>query len=167
MVKRVAGTPLVPKVKAAAIDVVRHREEFTGAAIEVRGLVERLVGGMEYLRGLPANSPNRPRGEALWTRLTIRLHVALRSAYAHWALLKIALPLHEAFAIWDAELPTAAMEAIGIGDLMDYWRERTASPEWLTHEEAALITKHSWPPRFDRDALDAGLVEMLDSVPFD
>lgn len=166
--KRVAGVPLVPKVRRSVIDVPRHQEGLSLVAGEIRVLVGRLVAGYALLASLALDDPKRATAEKTWTRLTICLHTALRSAYSHWVLLQIALPYDEALAIWGQEMPSRPeMEAIGVPKMIDYWRTRTDPPEWLTHEEGRLLVKNSYPPVWGADQINGGIESFYDAVPFD
>jgi hypothetical protein len=149
------------------IDVRRHHEGLVEAAAEVRALVTRLQRGVVVLRALAADAPERPAGEALWLDLTTRLHRALRDAYARHALLRIALPHEEAMALWDEQMPSVvAMDDLGIGQLLTYWRTRTDPPEWITQAEMARVTHLGWPPTRETDAINRGLEARYGEIPF-
>jgi hypothetical protein len=167
MTKRLGGTPAPTRPSGPVIDVRRHHDALIEAAIEVRALVLRLQRGVVVLRALPADAPERPAGEALWLDLCTRLHRALRDAYARHALLRIALPHEEAMALWGAQMPTVeAMDDLGIGQLLTYWRTRTDPPEWITQAEMARVTHLGWPPTRETDAINRGLEARYGEVPF-
>jgi hypothetical protein len=168
MTKRLGNAPAPVRPAVPPIDVRRHREELAVAAATVRDLVERLTRGQTLLRQTPPDDPKRPGREQLWRSLTVRLHVALREAYARFALLRVALPHEEAMAIWEGEMPQPpVMDDIGIAHLLRYWRTRTDRPEWITTEETRRIVNLGWPPRSETDAINRGIEDFYGEAPFD
>jgi hypothetical protein len=167
MTKRLGGAAAPTRPSGPVIDVRRHLDGLVDAAAEVTALVARLQRGVVVLRGLSPDAPERAAGEALWLDLTTRLHRALRDAYARHALLRIALPHEEAMALWEAHMPPVdAMDDLGIGQMLDYWRTRTDPPEWITQAEMARVTHLGWPPTGETDAINRGIEAKYGPVPF-
>jgi hypothetical protein len=169
MAKRIAGTePKVPSRPAAPqIDVRRHLDGFREAALAANGLVARLRKGRAVIVAMAADDPDRPDAEELWRDLVCRLAEALRSAYARWSLLRLAMEQVEVLDLWDAHMPTALdLDDAGVRQMLAYWRGRTDPPAWMTPQETALVANATWPPDLKLDALSAGVRDRYEEVPF-
>lgn len=159
-----ATTPLRAPAYPTRLD--KYVAGFAADAHEAAEIVARLRKGRALLASMDAVAVYRAEAEALWSALVMDLYIALRSAYARFALIR-KVDEENALAMWSGLMPDADdMRDLGAPQLFDHYRGRMSPPEWITDSECRLVTQLLWPPRLGEDALDTGVFAMTEPPPF-
>ena len=142
--------------------LVKHevgiREDANRAAL----LLSRLEKGHTLLASLPKTSEEYGRGRETWSRLCAELYETLRSAYAHFYLLR-KVNFAVGTDLWAAVMPPLPA-FLPLAKLVAYIGGRTDPPHWITEEEHRLFRGAAWMA--PRDVFDLGVEETFDDCPF-
>lgn len=146
-----------------------HEDAFRAAAADVTDLVTRLRKGRDLLATMDGAAAYRAEAEALWKEVVLDLYLALREAYAHYAILRqLGSDEGAVIDLFNAAMPNVDdLTKLGVKPLFDYYRGRQEKPEWVTRTESRLIGQVSWPPVPGEDIWDTGVRrECLEEPPF-
>jgi len=145
-----------------------HKAAFRTSATDVTELIARLRRGRDLLAAMDGASAYRAEAETLWKTVILDLYLALRDAYAHYALIRTMSDDEDvAIALWHATMPNVDdLTKLGVKPLFEYYRGRLEPPMWVTDTERRLIGVLTWPPVPGEDIYDTGVRREFDEPPF-